>query len=285
MANLVGVKFQREKFYDDRAMYLITNQLNAVLEKPNGTAEDIETAASIGLWCVAKLIPDTDEMDNDSTLELEVTQIDQLLNAAAIATSFLKLKMQEPLVWVYDIMAKVFKQFEPSMLIQDGYLPLDLVEYSFGLYRDKETRVKLKIKILNALNAVLNMAYSDQHLDFANKDFYMKLKFDFLKENIETSEMPLYEMFFCSIVEFLCSLFEFNDNATNVSICEDLEFEKLLLEFLVNNKGKPEVGQPDSVALLRVQASAEHRQVYHSGQRAAHDDGCQRAPGVLAALR
>jgi hypothetical protein len=94
---------------------------------------------------------------------------------------------------------------------------------------------------LDLLTACLSPDYHELHLDFANKDFFSQLKYDFLKENIDEDELRLWDKFFCSIVSFLVSLFEINNPPTNVSICEDLEFEKLLLEFLVHNKQKPEV--------------------------------------------
>lgn len=149
--------------------------------------------------------------------------------------------MHDPLVWVYDILAKVYRHFQPDALFDNGVLPKDMVEYSFDLYLDKDTQIKLKIKILEVLQAILEMVFTDLHFDFARKDFYIQLKYDFLFEHVTQKQIEEYEKFFIAIADFLGSLLEFNDSETNVSICEDLEFDKMLMEFMVNNKFKQEV--------------------------------------------
>jgi hypothetical protein len=231
LSNLISLGFLRERFSQENTINHIANHIQNIFDKPTGTPEHIEHMVNIGMWCIAKLVPPKDELE-DTNKEAD------LLQAGMVAVKYFKLNMQEPLVWVYEILTKFYSHFETETLVNDDYLPPDLIEYSFKLYMDKDAKINLKIKILNTLTALLSVDFMEQHLNFANKDFYVCLKYDFLNEHIEESKLSLHNTFFCSIANLLKALFEFNDSETNESICEDLEFEKLFLEFLVNNKRK-----------------------------------------------
>ena len=72
-------------------------------------------------------------------------------------------------------------------------------------------------------------------------------------------DKQMFKKLFESIVNFLCRLFEFNSRDENISICEDLELNLVLLDGFTRYQMMPQVDWTKLVHSRHVRNAANNR--------------------------
>lgn len=167
-----------------------------------------------------------------------------------VALGFFRLPYPGALTIVVEILREFFDHFGGSDLMNNMGIPnpemiSDLMKY----YKDKNSPFTLKGKILGLFAVFMSEDYREIHFSMTDIEFFRRIKedmlFDLEKSPHVSNERNYFFNFFGEAVEFFESMFQFNDYSTNSGVCEDLEFEYLLIDAFVKNASVPQVGSVD----------------------------------------